>query len=45
MFFDSYVFSGVLIVVATIATLSGMGYYAWKHIKQDIAKADQTKQR
>lgn len=36
MYVDEYVVSGVLIVLATLVTLGGMGYFGWKHIKQDI---------
>lgn len=41
MYMDTYVVSGIAIIVLTCVVLGYVGYYGYRHIKQDIKKSDQ----
>jgi hypothetical protein len=41
MYIDSIVLYGLVIVTLTCTMITYVGFYAYKHIKQDSAKADQ----
>lgn len=40
MYLDVYVVSGLVIVGLTCAILGYVGYYGYRHIKEDSEKAD-----
>ncbi len=40
MYIDSYVASGLVIVGLTCVVIGYVGYYAYRHIKQDIARTE-----
>jgi hypothetical protein len=40
MYIDSYVISGLIIVALTCVVVGYVGYFGYKHIKEDMAKAD-----
>jgi len=40
MYMDSYVASGIIIVALTCVVFVYVGYYGYRHIKDDIAKSD-----
>lgn len=40
MYMDSYVLSGLVIVALTCVVLGYVGYYGYRHIKEDIAKSE-----
>ena len=39
MYIDSYVVSGLVIVALTCVVLGYVGYYGYRHIKEDMAKS------
>ena len=39
MYFDGVVLFGVLVLVLTCAVVVYLGYYSWKHFKQDEQKS------
>lgn len=39
MYIDGVILFGVLIVVLTCAVVGYLGYYSWKHFKQDELKS------
>jgi len=41
MYIDSIVLYGLVIVTLTCIMITYVGFYAYKHIKEDSAKADQ----
>jgi hypothetical protein len=41
MYIDSIVLYGLVIVTLTCTMITYVGFYAYKHIKEDAAKADQ----
>jgi hypothetical protein len=41
MYIDSIVLYGLVIVTLTCSMITYVGFYAYKHIKEDAAKADQ----
>ena len=43
MYMDEYVISGLIIVALTCAVVGVIGYYGWKHIKEDMAKTEQNR--
>ncbi len=40
MYMDSYVASGIIIVALTCVVFGYVGYYGYRHIKDDIAKSE-----
>lgn len=38
MYLDSYVISSLIIVALTCVVVGYLGYFAWRHIRQDIEK-------
>ncbi len=41
MYVDSYVVSGLVIVALTCVVFGYVGYYGYRHIKDEISKADE----
>lgn len=41
MYMDGYVAYGLIIVAATCVVAYGLGRFAWRHFKEDVAKHEQ----